>query len=268
MNVRICFSKFGRLRFLGHLDVMRFFQRAITRAGVPIAYSAGFHPHMIMSFAQPLALSVTSDGEYFDIECGVDSVDPDNILTRLRGAMCDGLDVRSVTILPEREPNTKKQTGMSQIAGAMYLLTSDAENGAKFAEAVRKLAESSSVLVEKEGKSGVRDVDIRKGIHALAILNDGGTLEYLSNDGMFDCPPDLTGGFGRERSAHAPERPCGSVTILAAVDAGSENNISVELLTEALRKCGELPDGRFLNAHRMELFGRREDHMVSLALMR
>ncbi len=56
------------LRFIGHLDVMRFFQKAIRRAGIDIAYSSGFSPHQIMSFASPLGLGVESRGEYLDIQ--------------------------------------------------------------------------------------------------------------------------------------------------------------------------------------------------------
>ena len=56
------------MKFIGHLDMMRYFQKAIRRANIPIAYSGGFSPHQIMSFAAPLGVGITSDGEYLDIE--------------------------------------------------------------------------------------------------------------------------------------------------------------------------------------------------------
>ena len=68
MKVRIKFSKNGPVKFIGHLDVMRYFQKAIRRAEVDIAYSKGFSPHQIMSFAAPLGVGQTSESEYFDIE--------------------------------------------------------------------------------------------------------------------------------------------------------------------------------------------------------
>ena len=68
MKVRVKFSKNGSVKFLGHLDTMRYFQKAVRRAGIPIAFSSGFRPHMIISFAAPLSVGVTSDGEYFDME--------------------------------------------------------------------------------------------------------------------------------------------------------------------------------------------------------
>ena len=67
-KVRIKFAKYGAVKFIGHLDVMRYFQKAIRRAGIDIAYSGGFSPHQIMSFASPLSVGHTSEGEYFDIE--------------------------------------------------------------------------------------------------------------------------------------------------------------------------------------------------------
>ena len=60
------------MKFIGHLDTMRFFQKAIRRADIPVAYSEGFSPHMIMSFAAPLGVGTTSSGEYFDMQLAKD----------------------------------------------------------------------------------------------------------------------------------------------------------------------------------------------------
>ena len=68
MKIRIKFRKYGTMKFIGHLDVMRYFQKAIRRAEVNIRYSEGFSPHQIMSFAAPLGVGITSKGEYVDIE--------------------------------------------------------------------------------------------------------------------------------------------------------------------------------------------------------
>ena len=68
MNIRVKFKKYGVMKFVGHLDLMRYFQKSIRRAGIDIAYSGGFSPHQVMSFAAPLSLGATSDGEYFDME--------------------------------------------------------------------------------------------------------------------------------------------------------------------------------------------------------
>ena len=63
MKIRIKFSKSGNMKFIGHLDTMRYFQKAMRRAEIDIAYSTGFSPHQIMSFAAPLGVGITSEGE-------------------------------------------------------------------------------------------------------------------------------------------------------------------------------------------------------------
>ena len=68
MKVRIKFSKEGPMKFVGHLDTMRYFQKAIRRAELPVAFSGGYSPHMIMSFAVPLGVGMESLGDYFDLE--------------------------------------------------------------------------------------------------------------------------------------------------------------------------------------------------------
>ena len=68
MKVRIEFSKTGSMKFIGHLDVMRYFQKAIRRSGIDVSYSQGFNPHQLISFAAPLGVGLTSDGEYMDMQ--------------------------------------------------------------------------------------------------------------------------------------------------------------------------------------------------------
>jgi hypothetical protein len=64
---RFKFSKTGRIRFIGHLDLLKLFQKAIRRAGLPVAYSEGYNPHMKMVFAAPLPLGFESRGDYADV---------------------------------------------------------------------------------------------------------------------------------------------------------------------------------------------------------
>ena len=68
MKVRIKFTKVGALRYVGHLDFMRTFQKIIKRSGVLAVFTRGFSPHMIMSFASPLGVGLESLGEYVDFE--------------------------------------------------------------------------------------------------------------------------------------------------------------------------------------------------------
>ena len=92
MKARIKFAKYGVIRFIGHLDLMRYFQKANRRAGIDISYSEGFNPHQIMSFASPLGLGITSDGEYLDISLNSD-IDKDTLINSLNKQMVDGVKI-------------------------------------------------------------------------------------------------------------------------------------------------------------------------------
>ena len=121
MKVRIKFSKKGPLRFIGHLDIMRYFQKAIRRSNIDIAYSTGFSPHQIMSFAAPLGVGQTSESEYFDIELHtVPSMV--ELVERLNAVMTDGMRILSAELLPPPIPQVKRETAMALVAASSYLV--------------------------------------------------------------------------------------------------------------------------------------------------
>lgn len=110
MKARIKFRKYGSLRFIGHLDVMRFFQKVMRRADIPIAFSGGYSPHMIMSFANPLGIGLTSDGEYFDIEFNQKQINSADAVRRMNEAC----QIEGVEICKHRRiAEEKKMTGMT-----------------------------------------------------------------------------------------------------------------------------------------------------------
>ena len=114
MKIRIKFSKTGHLKYIGHLDIMRCFQKIMRRAEVDIAYSAGFSPHQIMSFASPLGLGLTSEGEYVDIEV-LSTQSSEVMLKKINAVAVDGLQVLSYVRLPDQA-----KTAMSMVAAADY----------------------------------------------------------------------------------------------------------------------------------------------------
>ena len=114
MNVRIKFRKYGCLKFIGHLDVMRYFQKAMRRAELPVCYSEGYSPHMIMSFASPLGVGLTSDGEYLDVRMENPPASRE-ALSRLNAVMAEGIEVLSFKALPEKSGNA-----MASVAAADY----------------------------------------------------------------------------------------------------------------------------------------------------
>ena len=168
MKARIKFRKYGVMKFIGHLDVMRFFQKVMRRADIPIAFSGGFSPHMIMSFANPLGVGVTSDGEYFDIEL-TEEIDMQAAVARMNETVVEGIEI--VNMVPISDD--KKQTGMSIVAAADYL--SSLKNG-QFPEDWKEKAEGfmnqPSISIVKKTKKSEKEVDIKPMIYKFEVRDD------------------------------------------------------------------------------------------------
>ena len=168
MNVRVRFAKYGGVKFIGHLDVLRYFQKAVRRAGLKIAYSQGFHPHQIMSFAAPLGVGLESNGEYMDIEVN-SIVSCRDVVERLNKASVPGIEVISAVILPENAGNA-----MASVAAAAYTLEwkegyeipSDLEN------AVLRFYAQDSVMVTKQTKKSTLELDLKPGIYEMKATED------------------------------------------------------------------------------------------------
>lgn len=164
MKLRVKFSKHGPIRFIGHLDVMRYFQKAIRRAELDIAYSTGFSPHQIMSFAAPLGVGLESNGEYMDIE--VHSITScEDVKNRLNAVSAPGIEVTSVKILPEGAGNA-----MASVAAASYTVSFREDRAPKFAieEKLDAFWAKKQILITKETKKGSREVDLKPRIYELS----------------------------------------------------------------------------------------------------
>lgn len=194
MKARIKFRKYGVMRFIGHLDVMRFFQKAMRRAGIPIAFTGGYSPHMIMSFAQPLGVGVTSDGEYLDIELK-EETDCKEAVRRLNEVMVEGIEVTDFV----RIPDDKKSSGMTIVAASSYLVT--LLESAKSADVTKELPDSwkakaeaflgqESIVVLKKTKRSEAKTDIRPMIYQMNLKPEGIYL-FLAAGSEQNLKPDL-----------------------------------------------------------------------------
>ena len=99
--VRFKFSRGDDLKYVSHLDQQKMFQRAFRRSGIPMAYSNGFNPHPKLSFAQAMAVGLTSDGEYGDVELTAD-VKTDDFLSMINRELPNGYHVLSATMHHEK----------------------------------------------------------------------------------------------------------------------------------------------------------------------
>ncbi len=186
MKARIKFRKNGVMKFIGHLDIMRYFQKAIRRAEIPIAFTSGYSPHMIMSFANPLGVGLTSDGEYFDIEL-TESIASKEAVRRLNEQMVDGMEIVNFVQIPD----DKKSKGMSIVAGADYL--SSVKNGSlpeDLAEKLEAFYAQNEICVVKKTKKSEKEVDIRPMIYKLECRN-GGIYMRVAAGSVQNLKPEL-----------------------------------------------------------------------------
>lgn len=162
MKLRVKFAKTGAMKFIGHLDIMRYFQKAIRRAEIDIAYSAGFSPHQIMSFAAPLGVGLESTGEYFDIE--VNSVTgSEDMKQRLNAAMAEGMQVMSVRMLPEDAGNA-----MASVAAARYTIAfAKGRPGFDLQTAAEAFMQKEHINVTKQTKKSIKEMDLRPYIYEM-----------------------------------------------------------------------------------------------------
>ena len=160
MKIRIKFAKEGNMKFIGHLDMMRYFQKVMRRAGVDIRYSEGFSPHQIMSFAAPLGVGVTSRGEYMDIE--VLSTDSSSeMMKRIGNVLTEGVEILSYKQLPD-----SAKAAMSQVAAADYTVKFregyEPEDWEDFAAGINDFLKQEQILVLKKTKKGEKETNIRQ----------------------------------------------------------------------------------------------------------
>lgn len=173
MKLRVKFKKYGPVRFIGHLDVMRFFQKAIRRAGLDVAYTGGFSPHQVMTFAAPLGVGLESNGEYMDIE--VHSLTScQDAMQRLNKASVHGIEITSVKVLPDDAGNA-----MASVAAAAYTVRfrPGREPGADIETVLPNFLSRGSIMITKETKKGVRELDLKPGIYELTW--DGSAFHML-----------------------------------------------------------------------------------------
>ncbi len=186
MKIRVKYTKMGPLRYIGHLDVMRYFQKAIRRADWDIAYSQGYSPHQLITFAAPLGLGITSEGEYFDADmCSVTS--GADMKDRLNRTMAEGMEVRAVVALDD-----DAKTAMAAVAGSDYRISfrdgycipSDILSG------ISAFYEQEEIVVQKRSKTKEMQMDIKPFLYALSAEDDA-IFMRVSAGSVVNIKPEL-----------------------------------------------------------------------------
>ncbi len=252
MRVRIKFSRHGAMKFIGHLDVMRYFQKAIRRADLPVVLSGGFSPHMIMSFASPLGVGITSDGEYFDLDLQDGRIGTEEVRDLLDAQMTDLFRVKNVVCIPD----DKNNKCMSVIAAARYL-TGFRKGAVRLPDEllapegmqaeIRRFLELKEITVMRKTKRSEQMTDIRPWI--------------LSADAAGE--EEVRALASREEDTMDLQLPAFDLLL----SAGSVQNLKPELVVQAFADFAGVPgvwDRKSLIIHRLDLFAQTPEGLRSL----
>lgn len=170
MRMIVAFEKTPRVRHIGHLDLMRAMQRALRRSGLPIRYSQGFNPHVVLSFASPLPVGVSGLQELMDVALS-QSVEEDAFAAALAPAMPDSLPLISARAVDDRHPAL-----MAALRTASYEAVLPLGGAADaMAKAIKPLLARAEIVALRKTKSGEKPCDIRPMLHELsAEKKEGG----------------------------------------------------------------------------------------------
>lgn len=149
------FGKTRRLMCVSHLDLQRFMQMALQRTKLPVAYSQGFNPHALLSFASALAMGWTSDCELMDIKLA-EEVDEAFALDQMRAALPPDLPLHAVRLVPDAHPKL-----MARLAMADYLVHLEGDGAGEIARAIPDYLQEREVIALRKTKSGEKPTDIR-----------------------------------------------------------------------------------------------------------
>jgi len=173
-RLRLKFGRGEELKFLSHLDLMRLWERALRRAGLPLAYSEGFTPHPRIALAAPLSVGVTSEAELMDVFLSR-WIAPDSFVAQAKKQLPQGLD------LPEAWPvGLNIPSLQSQVRFAEYKVEVDTEKARQEVEsAVRSLLSLEELPWHHFRDTGARHYDLRALVDDLWLIDCRDSLYVL-----------------------------------------------------------------------------------------
>jgi radical SAM-linked protein len=167
-RLQVRYAKRGRLRFSSHRDFQRALERALRRADVPIAFSAGFSPHPKISYANAAPTGAASEAEYLEISVTA-RCEPELVRAALDDALPPGLDILTVVDAGEET----KGSLVERLEASEWLLELPEVSPEQASSAVEAFLERDEVIVERLTKAGMRSFDARSAVVVLEVLPAG-----------------------------------------------------------------------------------------------
>lgn len=162
-RIRLRYAKRDRMRFCSHRDFARAFERSLRRAGIPMAYSAGFHPHPRISYVGAAPTGVASEAEYLEIALA-ERRDPAEVAAALDAVLPPGLDVLQAVDAADCPPGS-----LADAIQASRWQLEVAGDPAELSAAVASFLQAGEVLVERLTKDGRREIDARRPVLSVIV---------------------------------------------------------------------------------------------------
>ncbi|GJQ34197.1 MAG: hypothetical protein JETCAE01_02070 [Anaerolineaceae bacterium] len=202
MRVRITFTKQGALRYIGHLDLHRLWERAMRRADLPLAYSQGFHPQPKISLAAALPLGFSSRGEVLDVRLN-EEVSVEDISSRLKDNLPPDINVREIKSVDERLPALQTQV----LSAAYDVRLTEPIDGSELKRKMESVMMTESIIRERRGKS----YDLRPLIEMMSVITQADGTAWLkmtlaAREGATGRPEEVLAALGIEPETARVER--------------------------------------------------------------
>ena len=185
MRLRIQFTKSGPAKYSGHLDLHKTWERMLRRAGLPLAYSKGFHPQPRLHLAAALPLGMTSECELADVWLN-SAVEIHQAVAALRAAASPGIGVISAAEVPDSLPALQSQLQSADYVAALAEPVPDLDHK------VADLLAAPALIREKRGKS----YDLRPLVESLTLEGSALRMRLAARDGATGRPEEVLEALG------------------------------------------------------------------------
>ena len=197
-KLRLALSKGEEMRFLSHLDYAQAVERMIRRAEIKMAFSEGFNPHMKISFSSALALGITAEVEYLDMDI-VEDATVESIMERLNRVAPPGL-----TVMAGREMPDKVKKLMAICNYAVYEVSGPVIGDVNWDELLKSFNEAPEIEYEKVTPKKTRIINVKEFVYnpLTAKKNDDGTVTVTMGIGIYPSGTMKPGElwlFGRDK---------------------------------------------------------------------
>ncbi len=172
----LIYEKTDNAKYISHLDFVRTYNRTMRRAGLPVAFSEGFNPHPLLSFALPLSVGYTSRCELLELKL-TEELAEEEIRDRLNAVIPEGIRILSAH---------RGKSRMKKLRFARYIVTPE-----RVPEDIGGFMALKETVIDKKTKSGVKDTDIRPDIREIRLLSNGRMEMILSAGSDRNLKPDV-----------------------------------------------------------------------------